>query len=146
MERFLNTFLEINLSHRMTLCKSTIDLCSYLFSSISSRSLFVLGITVSIKPLSKSKIRVFPIRKNDHQPKLRTNFTYDVKMAIPEKFRPKGKNEYRDFMNGYLGECSLRELRYFDVGRCFVFDTLHNLYRGTFVSTSGNVYSQKRRN
>jgi len=55
-------------------------------------------------------------------------------MAIPESFRPKEKNARRDYMCGYMGECNLRELRYFDVGRCFAFDTLHNLYRGTFVS------------
>lgn len=55
-------------------------------------------------------------------------------MAIPEQYRPKAKKPRRDFMFGFLGECSLRELRYFDVGRSFVFDTLHNLYRGTFVS------------
>jgi hypothetical protein len=102
---------------------------------ISSCSVFFLGITVPVKPGSTSKLRVFPLRKDDRQPKLRTNFTYDVKMAIPERFRPKGKNDYRDFMNGYLGECYLRNLRHFDVGQCFVFDTLHNLYRGTFVST-----------
>jgi hypothetical protein len=56
-------------------------------------------------------------------------------MTIPERFRPEGKNNYRDFMNGYIGECCLRDLRHFDVGQCFVFDTLHNLYRGTFVRT-----------
>lgn len=67
-------------------------------------------------------------------------------MAIPERFRPKGKNDYRDFMNGYLGECYLRDLRHFDVGRCFVFDTLHNLYRGTFVSTLESMYFEKIRN
>lgn len=55
-------------------------------------------------------------------------------MAIPEQYRPTTKKARRDFMCGFLGECSLRELRYFDVGRSFAFDTLHNLYRGTFVS------------
>ena len=83
---------------------------------------------------SKVKIRVFPIRRNDETPKCRTNFTYDVKMAIPERFRPTKKEALRDFMHGHLGECHLRSLRYFDVGQSFVFDTLHNLYRGTFVS------------
>ncbi|CAF3359206.1 unnamed protein product, partial [Rotaria sp. Silwood2] len=92
----------------------------------------IKGITVPTKPESKKKIRVFSIRKNDDQPKLRNNFTYDVKMAIPESFRPKKKNARRDYMCGYMGECHLRDLRYFDVGRSFAFDTLHNLYRGTF--------------
>ncbi|CAF4868677.1 unnamed protein product [Rotaria sp. Silwood1] len=92
----------------------------------------IKGITVPTKPESTKKVRVFPIRKNDDHPKLRNNFTYDVKMAIPESFRPKKKNALRDYMYGYMGECHLRDLRYFDVGRSFAFDTLHNLYRGTF--------------
>ncbi|CAF1976426.1 unnamed protein product [Rotaria magnacalcarata] len=92
----------------------------------------IMGITVPINNDSSKKIRVFPLRRNENHPKLRSNFTYDVKMAIPEHYRPKEKYTRRDFMHGYLGECSLRELRYFDVGRGFAFDTLHNLYRGTF--------------
>jgi hypothetical protein len=97
-------------------------------------SFLFLGITVPIKSDSRVKIRVFPIRRDDEKPKSRTNFTYDVKMAIPERFRPTGKEALRGFMHGHLGECHLRNLRYFDVGQSFVFDTLHNLYRGTFVS------------
>ena len=83
---------------------------------------------------SRSKIRVFPIRRNDAKPKARTNLTYDMKLAIPERFRPTRKEALRDFMYGHLGECHLRNLRYFDIGQSFAFDTLHNLYRGTFVS------------
>lgn len=93
-----------------------------------------LGITVPTKSGSKVKIRVFPIRRNDEKPKSRTNFSYDLKMAIPERFRPTRKEDLRDFMRGHLGECHLRDLRYFDIGQSFAFDTLHNLYRGTFVS------------
>ncbi|CAF2104475.1 unnamed protein product [Rotaria magnacalcarata] len=94
---------------------------------------FLQGITVPTKSGSKSKIRVFPIRRNDEMPKARTNFAYDVKLAIPERFRPTGKEALRDFMYGHLGECHLRSLRYFDIGQSFAFDTLHNLYRGTFM-------------
>jgi hypothetical protein len=103
----------------------------------------LLGITVPVTPDSKTKIRVFPIRRDDHQPKLRTNFTYDIKMAIPERFKPTEKNDRRDYMNGYLGRCNLRDLRHFDVGRCFVFDTLHNLYRGTFVSALFSMFFER---
>ncbi|CAF3847057.1 unnamed protein product [Rotaria sp. Silwood1] len=103
------------------------------------------GITVPTKSGSRSKIRVFPIRRNDEAPKRRTNFTYDVKMAMPERFRPKEKEALRDFMHGYLGECHLRNLRYFDVGQSFAFDTLHNLYRGTFVRTlTAAVHATRR--
>ena len=34
---------------------------------------------------------------------------------------------------GLMGNCLLRELRYFDVGRSFLADTLHNVYIGAFV-------------
>ncbi|CAF1217935.1 unnamed protein product [Adineta steineri] len=53
-------------------------------------------------------------------------------MAIPEGFQPKEKKARRDYMCEYMGEWGLRDLLYFDVGRCFAFDTLHNLYRGSF--------------
>ncbi|CAF1666639.1 unnamed protein product, partial [Adineta ricciae] len=76
----------------------------------------IKGITVPIKPGYTHKLRVFPVRKQDVQPKLRNNFSYDVKMAIPESFRPKEKTARRDYMCGYLGECHLRDLRFFDVG------------------------------
>ena len=92
------------------------------------------GITVPTKSGSKSKIRFFPMQRNDEKPKSRNNFTYDLKMAIPERFRQTAKEALRDFIHGYLGECHLRNLHYFDIGVSFAFDTLHNLYRGTFVS------------
>ncbi|CAF4253861.1 unnamed protein product, partial [Adineta steineri] len=97
-------------------------------------------ITVPVKLDSKKRIRVFSLRKNDIQPKLRIDFTYDIKMAIAEEFRPKEKKTRRDYMCGYMGECRLRDLLYFDVGRSFVFDTLHNLYRGSFVSIKYVIY------
>lgn len=94
----------------------------------------LLGITVSTKLDSKHKIRVFPIGRTDEQSKPRNNLNYDLKMAIPEQLRPTKKEAYRDYMHGYLGKCCLRDLQYFDVGQSFAFDTLHNLYRGTFVN------------
>lgn len=35
---------------------------------------------------------------------------------------------------GILGECILRQLGHFDVGRSFMVDSLHNIYLGAFVS------------
>lgn len=101
--------------------------------------MFFSGITVPVNPDSLNKIRVFPIRKEDEEAKIRTNFTYDLKMAIPENFRPKEKKKRRNFMLGYMGECYLRDLHYFDVGKSFLFDTLHNMYRGTLVSVPHNT-------
>ena len=37
-------------------------------------------------------------------------------------------------LKGSKGPSPLRSLSRFDVGRCFAFDTLHNLYLGLFVS------------
>jgi hypothetical protein len=34
---------------------------------------------------------------------------------------------------GTLGPCILKALSYFDVGRSFIADTLHNTYIGAFV-------------
>ena len=34
---------------------------------------------------------------------------------------------------GLMGNCLLRELKYFDVGRSFLADSLHNVYIGAFV-------------
>ena len=95
---------------------------------------FLEEITVPINSKSLKHIRVFPISKSDDHPKLRSNFTYDVKMAISEKFRSREKASRSNFMCGYMDECGLGNLRYFDVNRCFAFNTLHNLYRETSVS------------
>ena len=34
---------------------------------------------------------------------------------------------------GIMGVCIFRELAYFDVGRSFIADSLHNIYIGSFV-------------
>ena len=36
--------------------------------------------------------------------------------------------------NEIVGECLFRQLAYFDVGRSFTVDSLHNIYIGAFVS------------
>ena len=67
--------------------------------------LFLVEITVPINSKSLKHIRVFPISKSDDHPKLRSNFTYDVKMAISEKFRLREKASRSNFMCGYMDEC-----------------------------------------
>lgn len=74
-------------------------------------------------------IRVFPlstasISKVVH----RSNENYDKVMKL--------RNPTVDQRKGYLGECALRSLTYFDVGRSFLTDSLHNLHGGTMVSLS----------
>lgn len=39
----------------------------------------------------------------------------------------------KNLVKGATGPCILRSLSYFDVGQCFMFDSLHNLYLGLFV-------------
>lgn len=46
----------------------------------------------------------------------------------------KMKNPTEDQRKGYLGPCALRPLKYFDVGKSFLTDSLHNLYGGAMVS------------
>ena len=44
------------------------------------------------------------------------------------------KNPTEDQRKGYMGPCALRPLKYFDVGKSFLTDSLHNLYGGAMVS------------
>lgn len=41
----------------------------------------------------------------------------------------------KNLVKGAAGPCILRSLSHFDVGQSFMFDSLHNLYLGLFVST-----------
>lgn len=94
----------------------------------------LLGITVSIHEKSQKKIRVFPLLPVDQiQPRLRTNETYDELMKIDPKKRVTTKTELRDQMRGQIDVCILRDLTYFDVGKSFLSDSLHNIYHGVMV-------------
>ncbi len=55
-------------------------------------------------------------------------------MKIDQKKRATIKTEYRDQMRGHVGVCVLRGLTYFDVGKSFLSDSLHNIYHGVMVS------------
>lgn len=44
--------------------------------------------------------------------------------------------EHKRLVTGANGQCLLRSLTRFDVGESFLFDSLHNLYLGLFVSKS----------
>lgn len=76
---------------------------------------------------STHHIRVFPLTKTSiSSVARRSNQNYDNAMKL--------KNVTDDRRKGYLGHCALRSLTYFDVGRSFLTDSLHNLYGGTMVS------------
>lgn len=88
---------------------------------------FCLGITVPTQDGSTHRIRVFPLSITSISTVVRrSNENYDKVMKL--------KNPSDDKRKGYLGECALRSLTYFDVGRSFLTDSLHNLYGGTMVS------------
>jgi hypothetical protein len=81
------------------------------------------------------KIRVFPlVPKHQQQPRLRTNETYDFFMNIYKKQHFVKDTELRDRLRGHINPCVLRDLTYFDVGRSFLSDSLHNIYHGVVVS------------
>lgn len=100
-----------------------------------SEHTYHIGITVAINEKSSKKIRVFPlIDENRPQPRLRTNETYD-QFVIDGLDQPVANRfELRDRMKGHVGICILRDLVYFDVGKSFLSDSLHNVYHGVIVS------------
>ena len=92
------------------------------------------GVTVYVREKSKKKIRVFPLLpRTMPQPRLRTNEIYDAFMAIAPSERATNKLELRDQMRGQISECVFRDLTYFDVGKSFLSDSLHNIYHGVMV-------------
>ena len=48
--------------------------------------------------------------------------------------RDKLEEKHKLDAKGIRGPCALRPLAYFDVGSCFLIDSLHNVYLGAFVS------------
>lgn len=80
-------------------------------------------------------LRVFPLAtRPQEEAELRSNENYDKVMKL--------KNPTEDQRKGYLGECALRLLKYFDVGRSFLTDSLHNLYGGAMVSDSNHIWTR----
>ena len=75
---------------------------------------------------------------------LRSNMRFDVlldlkllheqiQQSFPTRKRKSLMEQHKLEEKGILGPCILRELSYFDVGRSFMADTLHNVYIGAFV-------------
>lgn len=94
-----------------------------------------LGITVLTQQKSKKKIRVFPLISTDQsQPRLRSNQTYDELINANLNGHRRSKIDDRNQRRGQIFTCTLRQLTYFDVGRCFLTDSLHNIYHGVVVS------------
>ncbi len=86
---------------------------------------------------------------------LRSNERYDILLHLKEQnkqqmmnFKCKSKKQQKHVKEqhgkaekGILGPCVLRSLSAFDVGTSFMADSLHNVYRGVFVS---KILSKKK--
>ncbi len=80
--------------------------------------------------------------------KLRSNQSHDTLLNLKHRnqrqmiaLRNKSKKQkktiekkHQKAEKGILGRCILRSLLIFDVGTSFMADSLHNVYRGAFVS------------
>lgn len=95
---------------------------------------------------NKGHVRSFSI--DDHELDdlvTRSNERYDILIDIihlqkdlrdlwPRQRQSKEPPVDKRNEKGLMGICLLRELTYFDVGRSFMADSLHNIYIGAFVN------------
>lgn len=72
-------------------------------------------------------------RHDFHQHQLKRNAIQLAKL-VGSHGRPALLEAYKRAVKGAKGPCPFRALSKFDVGHYFVFDNLHNLYLGLFVS------------
>jgi hypothetical protein len=84
------------------------------------------------------KIRVFPTIEDDKtqlRSSARCQFVLNQLEKVQHRNHRMGNEEESNLRLGYLGNCVLTELSYFDHGSSFLMDTLHTIYHGAFVST-----------
>lgn len=98
---------------------------------------------------TQGRCNTFVIGENDVLQR-RSNERHDELVMVLEKnaaelsdFINKGsrgkeklEKQHRLAEKGIRGPCVLRPLTYFDVGKSFLSDSLHNVYLGAFVSTT----------
>ena len=101
---------------------------------------------------NRGHVRSFTLSHQDFQSiHIRSNERYDalfdlfqlqkhLRSFLPLNKRQKSAIIDRKGEKGILGECIFRQLAYFDVGRSFMVDSLHNIYIGAFVSEK-NIFS-----
>lgn len=98
-----------------------------------------------VRTENDGNVRSFAMTSHDFdQIEIRCNMRYDILLDLKflheriQKTFPAGKKKqlmkkHKIEGKGILGPCILRQLSYFDVGRSFMADTLHNVYIGAFV-------------
>ena len=76
------------------------------------------------------------VRSNEHYDILIDIFQIqeDLRNLWPRHRQSKEPPVDKRNEKGVMGICLLRELTYFDVGRSFMADSLHNVYIGAFVN------------
>ncbi len=98
-----------------------------------------------VRTENDGNVRSFAMTSHDFdQIQLRSNMRYDIlfdlkllhehiRQSFPAQKKKQLMNQHKIEEKGILGPCILRELSYFDVGRGFMADSLHNVYIGSFV-------------
>ena len=72
-------------------------------------------------------------RHDFYQTRLRKNAT-ELAQLTSSLGRPALLESHNNAVKGAKGPCILRSLSNFDIGHSFLFDSLHNLYLGLYVS------------
>ncbi|CAM4846918.1 unnamed protein product [Rotaria magnacalcarata] len=88
------------------------------------------------------KIRVFPINEDDNIQMRSTARYHQIHNQISTLKLHGHRMSEEEEINlrlGYLGQCLLTQLSYFDHGYSFLTDSLHTIYHGVFVSTKPNI-------
>ena len=98
-----------------------------------------------VRTINDGNVRSFAMTPHDFdQIEFRSNMRYDILFGLkllhqqiqhsfPARKRKLLIKQHKMEEKGILGPCILRQLSYFDVGRGFMADTLHNVYIGAFV-------------
>ena len=98
-----------------------------------------------VRTENDGNVRSFAMTWNDYEEThLRSNMRFDalldlkvlheqIQQSFPARKRRLLIEEHKLEEKGILGPCILRQLAYFDVGRSFMADSLHNVYIGAFV-------------
>lgn len=111
--------------------------CKFLFVSISIGFMVPTkrGGTVKSFSTTQDDINNTPARSNERYDILINLFELQKQLRSLWPRKRQLMTELADPLNekGIMGVCIFRELAYFDVGRSFMSDSLHNVYLGAFV-------------
>ncbi|CAF2786794.1 unnamed protein product [Rotaria sp. Silwood2] len=99
-------------------------------------------------PTRNGTVRTF-IRQKSEIIHLRDNDLYDIHIKnLSDRHYSKAVPRENDLSCGQMGSCSLRQLKYFQIGKSFCSDSLHNIYSGVFrrlltcwFKSRGKIYS-----